>query len=68
LTTERHVPAEAIAAKLANPTRLAGWGQRCFPNVPAYPWNTLRMSLMLQNPSQPYHPLFNDIVLKCGCQ
>ncbi len=62
------VPATALNAKLSDPSRINGWGQRCSPNQPASPWNGLRTSLTLQYASQPYNPLFNDLVLKCGCR
>ncbi len=62
------VPVTALSAKLSNPNRINGWGQRCSPNQPASPWNGLRTSLTLQYASQPYNPLFNDLVLKCGCR
>jgi uncharacterized protein YegL len=61
------VPPAAIAAAMANPQQVAGWGLRCNPNVAPGPGNPLRRSLGLKTPSQPYHPLFNGLELKCGC-
>ena len=60
------VPAAAIAAALADPSSVAGWDRPCNPNVPDSPRNGRRRTLRLQNPSVPYHPLFNTLVFTCG--
>ena len=62
------VPPGVIADRLAHPETLNGWGQRCNPNQPPGPTNGLRLSLTLQNPNQAYHPLFNSLLLSCGCR
>jgi hypothetical protein len=62
------VPAEVINDALANPDRIAGHQQLCNPNLPAGPFNTLRRFLSLRNPNAPFHPLFNNLVWRCGCR
>jgi CubicO group peptidase (beta-lactamase class C family) len=64
---EALVPAPALQAALANPREVRGYGQRCFPEQPVSPFNPLRKRLGLQNPNRPYHPVFNDLMFKCGC-
>lgn len=61
-------PAEAIAAALAGPDQVAGWGQRCSPNLPPGPLNPLRAHLRLARPGRPYHPIANGLVWGCGCR
>lgn len=65
---DRRVPAAVLQARLAQPETLGGWGERCNPALPVGPFNGYRTSLRLQNPSRPYQPLFNDLVLRCGCR
>jgi len=60
------VPPAVIAAALANPDRVLGWGQRLDPGKPAGPGNPLRACLDVSNPGVPYHPLFNGVVFKAG--
>jgi uncharacterized protein YegL len=61
------VPDAVMAAAMANPERIGGWGKPCSPNLPPGPSNPARQSLSLQQPSKPYHPLFNGLEFKCGC-
>lgn len=60
-------PASAIAAALANPTGVSGYGRPCHPNLPPGPLNWPRRWLSLRNLNVPYHPLFNALIFKCGC-
>jgi len=62
------VPAAAIAAAVANPAGVFGWGQRCYPSQPASPFNSYRRYLSLQNPGKPYDARFNSVVFTCGCR
>ena len=62
------VPGAVLADAFANPATVAGYGLRCNPNLPAGPFNLERNSLTLRNPGLPYHPLFNGVIWKCGCQ
>lgn len=61
------VPNAAINQAICTQDPGGGWGQRCYPNVPASWWNIRRDWLSLSNPGEPYHPLFNGLVWKCGC-
>ncbi len=65
---ERRVPDGVLRERLAHPETLGGWGQRCNPALPASPFNGYRASLRLQNPARAYQPMFNDLVLGCGCR
>lgn len=67
-STSRLAPAAAIASALANPDSVHGWGERCVPGRPAGPFNPLRRALGVRNAAQPYHPLFNALIWRCGCQ
>lgn len=60
-------PAAAIAAAMAAPNRVAGYGLRCSANLPGSPLNPYRRNLMLRNIALAYHPLFNGFALRCGC-
>jgi len=62
------VPGAVLSAKLSDPTRINGYHQLCNPNQPLSPFNVYRTRLTLQHPSRPYHPLFNDLVFRCGCR
>jgi len=62
------VPAAAIAAALANPASVNGWGKRCYPSQPVSPWNGYRRYLSLQNPGRPYDARFNTVIFGCGCR
>ena len=62
------VPAQVLDYKLAHPESVGGWLQRCNLGLPPGPYNGVRRSLTLEKPGQPYHPLFNALVLKCSCQ
>jgi hypothetical protein len=62
-----NVPAAVIGAALASPGSVVGHGQLCNPNVPASTINHTRDRLSLEFSSRPYHPLYNNLVWKCGC-
>ncbi len=62
------VPASVIAAALGSPDSISGWNERCNPNAPQSPWNTLRTYLTIRNIGAPYHPVFNGLVYTCGCR
>jgi hypothetical protein len=64
---QRQVPASAIAAALANPDRVYGWGQRCNPSRPPDRFNVQREWLSLRSPDVPFNPLSNSLQYKCGC-
>jgi len=64
---ESRVPPAVISIALANPDRVAGWGRRCHPSLPASPWNVARTWLSLQDWGKRHHPLNNTVVFKCGC-
>ncbi len=59
------VPDAAVAAALANPPQDY---MLCNPNVPIGPDNLYRDKLSLQDGNKPYHPIFNRLQWKCGCQ
>ncbi len=61
------VPPAVIADALANPDKIAGWGQLCNPGVPPSVWNVERSYLSLQDSGKPFNALFNGVVYKCGC-
>jgi hypothetical protein len=63
----RRVPAVTLDNAVANPETIAGWNERCNPNVPPGPANGLRTWLSLRNVGVPYDPQFNPLVYKCGC-
>ncbi|MCC7019531.1 MAG: VWA domain-containing protein [Ardenticatenales bacterium] len=66
--TRSAVPADVIAAALAHPERVSGWGLRCSTNQPAGPANPLRQSMRLSRPGMAYHPVANGVVWACGCR
>lgn len=66
--TAARAPADAIAAALARPDTVAGWGLRCSAQLPPGPTNPLRGSLSLARPGRPYHPIANGLVWACGCR
>ncbi len=66
--TAARAPADAIAAALARPDTVAGWGQRCSAQLPPGPTNPLRQNLSLARPGRPYHPIANGLVWACGCR
>ncbi|MBK6768018.1 MAG: VWA domain-containing protein [Ardenticatenales bacterium] len=66
--TRSPVPPDVIAAALAHPERVSGWGLRCSTNQPASPANPLRQSLRLARPGMAYHPVANGVVWACGCR
>jgi len=61
------VPPQAIADALANPSKVAGYGLLCNPNLAPSPYNVERSRLSLQSANKPYHPLYNGLVWSCGC-
>jgi hypothetical protein len=61
------VPDAVVAAALADPTKVQGWGELQNPNLGPGPTNPYRANLGLQNPSAPYNPTFNSIMFKVGC-
>lgn len=65
--THAAVPADVIAAALAHPERVSGWGLRCSTSQPPGPSNPLRQSLRLARPGMAYHPVANGVVWGCGC-
>ncbi|MEO8082801.1 MAG: hypothetical protein ABI780_03200 [Ardenticatenales bacterium] len=65
---EVKAPAAAIAQALSAPASLNGYMMPCNPNVPISPVNPLRRYLTLRNINLPYHPLYNGMILRCGCQ
>ncbi len=66
--TEGKVPAALLAAAMANPASIGGYGQLCRRNVPPGPFNGTRRSLTLLNNALPFHPLFNPLTFQCGCR
>lgn len=60
-------PQVAIDWALQQPNQVLGWNEVCFPNQPPSWWNHPRRSLTLHRIAEPYHPLFNALVFKCGC-
>ena len=62
------IPPSVIAWALANPEKVGGWNQLERPGLPPGPYNRRRTCLSLQNPSAPYHPIFNGLVFRAGCQ
>lgn len=65
---ESKVPAAALAQALSNPASLSGFNTPCNPNVPQSPVNPIRRHVSLRNVNLPYHPLYNGLILRCGCQ
>ncbi len=65
---ERSVPADLIDRARRDPATVGGWEQRCNPNAPPGPMNGLRYSLNLVDNNKDYHPTFNGLTFKCGCQ
>jgi len=61
------VPPAALAAAMANPASVSGWGKRCHEGVPASAANPERRFLSIHNINKPYHPLYNGLVFRCGC-
>jgi hypothetical protein len=61
------VPQAAVNFALSNPAAIGGWGDLCYPNRPAGPFNGFREYLSLRNLGAAYHPLYNNIVYGCGC-
>lgn len=62
------VPSADVAAALANPDQIAGWGVPRNPNIPYNPYlNPYRTCLTLRNLAVPYHPTYNKLVYKAGC-
>ena len=59
------VPDAAVQAALGNPPSSP---MLCNPNVPIGPTNLYRDKLSLQDNNKPYHPIFNRLQWKCGCQ
>lgn len=63
------VPSADIAAALTNPDTISGWGVPRNPNIPYDPYfNPYRTCLTLRNLGVPYHPVYNRLVFKAGCQ
>jgi uncharacterized protein YegL len=60
-------PASAVSSGVANPNTVAGFGERCNPSSPPGPFNGQRDQLSIEQPSKPYHPLYNGLAWKCGC-
>ena len=60
-------PRAVIVDALQNPGRYDGWNTPAHPNVPPSRFNTPRRFLTLRNVSVPYHPLFNGVVYRNGC-
>jgi hypothetical protein len=61
------VPPVAIAAAIANPQLVNGFGERSVPGLPPSPFNPPRRWLTIQSVSLPYHQLYNGLVYKAGC-
>jgi hypothetical protein len=61
------VPDPVVAAAIADPAKVQGWGELWNPNLPVGPNNPYRTNLGLQNPSAPYNPTYNNIMFKAGC-
>lgn len=66
--TRAAVPADVLAAALARPDAVSGWGLRCSPSQPSGPANPPRRSLRLARPGMAYHPVANALVWSCGCR
>lgn len=62
------VPDAVVAAALARPETIGGWGQRLDPAKPPGPFNPPRTCLNVHDPSKPYHELFNGLVWRVGCR
>jgi hypothetical protein len=67
-TVYRRVPPQVIADAAANPGRFDGWQKPLNPGKRPGPNNPLRTCLSLRNVSNPYHPLWNAVVWRVGCQ
>lgn len=61
------IPQAAIDGALADPSRVGGWNLPCRIGHPISPLNPPRRRLDLRNVNQPWHPVFNGLVFKCGC-
>jgi hypothetical protein len=61
------VPAAVVAAALADPSKVLGWGDVLNPALAPGPNNPYLSRLGLQNPSAPYNPTFNSVIFKAGC-
>lgn len=62
------VPAQVIAAALANPDAVYGFNRPRNPNVAiSYPLNPPRVFLSIRNPNVHYHPTFNSLMWVAGC-
>lgn len=63
----RSVPAEVIEQARYHPDAIGGWDVLCNPNAPSGPFNGRRRSLNLIDGGKPYHPVYNSLIFKCGC-
>ena len=61
------VPAAAINAALADPTKINGWLQLANPALPPGPNNARKRWLSIRDPGNRYHPIFNALIFKVGC-
>lgn len=61
------VPQAVINFALTNKDQIGGWGELCYPNRPQSPFNGFREYLTLRSIAKPYHPLYNNVIFKCGC-
>jgi hypothetical protein len=64
----KRVPAAVLNAAAAKPESISGYGQAANPNIPVGPMNAMRTCLTLVDRGKPWHPLFNGLVFKAGCQ
>lgn len=62
------VPNAVLNDAATAPDKIAGYKQPCNPNLPPGVNNPLRHYLGLRNPAAAYHPLFNGVIWRCGCQ
>lgn len=60
-------PVGELAAALADPGRVAGYGTLERPDLPPGPFNRPRTWLSLHSLAVPYHPLANGLVWRGGC-
>lgn len=61
------VPTAVIAAAVANPERVHGYGQLEFPSLPPGYNNPRRMSLTLRNQGLAWQLVHNPLVYRAGC-
>jgi hypothetical protein len=66
-STRQRAPADILAAVVANPNSLGGYGAPRDAGKPISPFNPPRTCLGIHNAGVVYHPLFNPLAWKAGC-